>query len=234
MIEKYLSDPNFLNIYRFGSQVYKTNSERSDEDFICIVGEKLPSIDINLHIYNKIEFQHFLDEHNIQMLECFFLPNEYKLKEMIKLNFTINLNKLRSSISTASNGSWVKGKKKLTVQADYNKYLGIKSIFHSLRILNFGLQIAKTGKIYDYSIINNIWLDILEISKDKEFFELWESIEGKYKKEFNSLKSEFVSLCPKGYTKDDIKRQKLVEVLDSFGIQDEILTNEIYSIFVKN
>lgn len=234
MIDKYLSDPNFLNIYRFGSHVYRTNSEVSDEDYVCIVGEKFPSHDINFHVYTKTEFQHFLNEHNIQMLECFFLPKEHKLKETVKVNFNLNLNKLRSSISTVSNGSWVKGKKKLIVQADHNKYLAIKSVFHSLRILDFGIQIAKNNKIIDYSSINYIWKDILDISKDKDYFELWDVIESKYKKEFNSLKSEFVSLCPKGYNKDDIKRQKLVELLENFGIQDEILTNEIYNIFVKN
>lgn len=233
MINDYLNDPNFLNIYRFGSHVYGTNSEHSDEDYICIVGNKFISDDINIHIYTKTEFQHFLDEHNIQMLECFFLPEKFKLKELVKLTFSLNLNKLRASISTISNGAWVKGKKKLIVQADYNKYLGIKSIFHSFRILSFGLQIAKTGKIDNYACVNHIWLDLLELSKKLEYVELWNEIETSYKGEFNKLKSEFVLLCPKGYTKDDIKRQKLVELLSNFGIQDEILTNEIYNIFIK-
>ncbi|MFN8670935.1 MAG: hypothetical protein U0457_02500 [Candidatus Sericytochromatia bacterium] len=233
-LAKYLNDPNFLNIYRFGSRVYETNTNLSDEDYIAVVNNKFISDNINLHIYTKIEFQHLLDEHNIEMLECFFLAEKHKLKELVKFKFSLNLNKLRTAISTVGNGSWVRGKKKLTISADYNKYLGIKSIFHSLRILNYGIQIAKNGKILDYSASNYIWVDILEISQKLDSFELWNILEKKYRKEFNKLKSEFTVLCPKGYNKNDIKMNKLQELLSNFGIENELLASEIYNLFVKN
>lgn len=234
MIKNFINDNNFLNIYRFGSHVYGTNNEFSDEDYICVVGHKIISEDINIHIYSKKEFQDFLNNHDIQALEMYFLPEEFKLKENIKFQFELNLSKLRHAISTVANGAWVKGKKKLIVQADYNKLLAIKSIFHSLRILDFGIQMATEGKISNYSSMNHILFELSELSKIYEHGELWNKIDEKYKTTFNTLKSQFVTLCPKGYNKNDIKYTKLVELLKSHDIENENLTTEIYNIFIKN
>jgi hypothetical protein len=40
----------------------------------------------------------------------------------------LDLGKLRKSISTISNHSWVKGYKKLTILSDYDKKMGLKFI----------------------------------------------------------------------------------------------------------
>lgn len=234
MIKNFINDSNFLNIYRFGSHVYGTNNEFSDEDFVCIVGHKVISEDINIHIYSKKEFQDFLNNHDIQALEMYFLPDEFKLKEAITFQFELDKSKLRHSISTVANGAWVKGKKKLLVQADYNKLLAIKSIFHSLRILDYGIQIATKGKISDYASMNKILFELFELAKKYDHEPLWNKIEDTYKATFNAMKSTFVALCPKGYNKNDVKRNKLVELLKAYEIGNQDLVNEIYDIFVKD
>jgi hypothetical protein len=60
--------------------------------------------------------------------------------------------------------SWNKGKFKLN-QGDIIR--GTKSIFHSLRILLFALQIKEHGKIIDYSEANYYWQEINDCDEIK-------------------------------------------------------------------
>ncbi len=73
--------------------------------------------------------------------------NILKMTNDLGITFKLDKTKLRVAISTIVSNSWVKGKKKLIVQGDYDLNLAIKSTFHSLRILDFGTQIAMEGKI---------------------------------------------------------------------------------------
>ena len=99
---------------------------------------------------------------------------------------------MRKEISATVSNSWVKAKKKM---ADGEDYIAIKSLFHSFRIAYFGLQIAKTGAIYDYSEANHIWVEIL---KDYNFEAWsWEYYNDKYKKLHNALMTEFREYAPK-------------------------------------
>lgn len=86
-IKDLINNPNNLNVYRFGSVVYGTNTKDSDEDFIVVTKEKLISNNINVHYYTIIEFQTLLDNHDIQMLECFYLP--YNSKFILKKRTSI-------------------------------------------------------------------------------------------------------------------------------------------------
>jgi hypothetical protein len=185
-----------LNKYNFGSIVYGTNTEKSDEDYICVTDEKVISNDINIHYYTIEEFQRLLDNHEIQMLECYFIDDKFKHVENHKFNFELNLSKLRVSISTITSNSWVKGKKKLIVMADYDKYIAIKSIFHSIRILDLGIQIATYHRIINYSEYNWLFFDLLKLSEQHDYIDLWNIIDSKYRKLFNKLSSDFKKLAP--------------------------------------
>lgn len=225
-----------LNIYRFGSHVYGTNHENSDEDFIIITDESKPiSEDINKKYFTYIEFQRLVDNHDIQALECYFLPNHFKIKETLNgFKFNLDKAKLRVSISTVTNGAWVKGKKKLTVMADYDKYLAIKSLFHSIRILGIGIQIATHGRIIDYSEYNWFLKDLLKLGEQYEHHELWDVIDSKYRSFYNKLNTEFKILCPKYLIPEEQFKNKLIKLFqDNDCYSREVVDNKLISKIIK-
>ena len=174
-------------IYVFGSRVYGTNSHGSDWDFIMVANtsisnQEIRSGDFNIHIITPDQFQEDLLNHKIQMLECYFAPTWAKILEDREWEFKLDMGRLRHSISHVSSNSWVKCKKKLA-QGDY--YIGLKSIFHSIRIPMFGTQIAKFGKIVDFSCANKIWEDM-----NKENW-TWTQLDNRYRELQHSVLSEF-------------------------------------------
>ena len=128
-------------------------------------------------------FKNLLDEHRPQAIECFFAPPEFKLMEDIKFKFKLSLKTLRHSFSQTSSNSWVKCKKKLE-QGDYK--IGIKSLYHSLRIPMFEIQLSKTGKISDFSCANKIH-KVLISKKDWD----WEELDNKFRVVRNQILTEF-------------------------------------------
>ena len=189
-----LNDQSVL-IMPYGSRVYGTANEKSDHDYLAVVlgkshiqtGEEYRNGDINIHIYTREDWQSQLNDHKVHTLEAYFLPDEICRKNF---QLKINLKKLRSTLSEKSSKSFVKAKKKIDKEKDY--YVGWKSLFHSLRILSFGTQIAKFGKIVDYSAANHYWFDIINNPQYE-----WSYYEEKYKKPHNELATEFRKAAPK-------------------------------------
>jgi hypothetical protein len=151
------------------------------------------------------------------------------LKEEHKFEFVFDKSKLRTSISTISNNSWVKGKKKLTVAGDYDLILAVKSIFHSLRILDFGIQICNSGRVENYGSMNYILDDLKKLSQQHQREELWLKIEDKYKKFFNAKASQFKELAPKDLTEID-KKSKLRLLFKKYNLDNNDLFEEILNI----
>ncbi len=184
-----------FNVYIFGSQVYGTADSSSDWDIIMIANNVVESTEIrkglfNIHVYTPDKFKIDLDYHRINNLECIYAPSWAKLKETIKFDdFKINKNKLRHAISYVSSNSWVKCNKKLTVENEY--YIGIKSLFHSIRIPIFGIQIAKFGRITDFSEANFIW------DKIKKNHWEWPEIHKEFRPFLNATLTEFRKLVPR-------------------------------------
>lgn len=180
-------------VYTYGSKVYGSFNKTSDTDYIVVadIKEKLEfhSETEDVQVYPFREFLKALDNHEIWALECVFLPEELKLEKNDFYKFTLDLNKLRESISQKASHSWVKAKKKITVEKDYA--IGQKSLFHSLRILKFGIQIAKEGSIKNFSEANFFLKEIKEKPTN------WPALQKDYQKIYNSLKSEFKLLTPK-------------------------------------
>ena len=196
MEQNFPKPSDLLNYYNYGSRVYGTASESSDYDYILVIKDnssfKKEYLKVNnyeYHFVKKSEFEQKLNDHKIDFLECYFAPKEMVFFEHFRPKFEIDKWKLRKSISQVCNNSWSKCRKKIE-QGDY--YIGIKSLFHSIRILHFGIQIAKYGKIIDYSECNNYWKEI----NDGEFYD-WEYFKNKYKPLMNKKQSEFRALCPK-------------------------------------
>lgn len=179
-----------FNVTIFGSRVYGTSNSNSDWDVIMIANNSVESTEIrrglyNIHVYTPDKFRADLDWHRINNLECIYAPDWARLKETIDFSqFKVDKVKLRHSISHISSNSWVKCKKKLN-QNDYQ--IGVKSIFHSMRIPMFGIQIAKTGRINDFTCANFIWNKIKSkrwtwVELDKEFRELRNEIMTEFRK----------------------------------------------------
>ena len=55
----------------------------------------------------------------------------------------------------------------------------------------FAIQLASTGKIYNYAEANAYWHDIKTMGSD------WEEYKVKYKPVLNELRSTLVKYCPK-------------------------------------
>ena len=186
-------------IYIFGSVCYGTNNSKSDIDIIMVANNSVESTELpiksglyNIHVYTPKKFQEDLDWHRINNLECIFAPEWAKLKEDIKWDFKLNHAKLRHAVSHISSNSWVKCKKKLE-QGDY--YIGIKSLFHSIRIPQFGTQIATHGKITDFQCANWIW-DRLTFKDQPHYLRSslawkWDELDTEFRPILNSVMTEF-------------------------------------------
>lgn len=194
-----LKDYDILSIFPYGSRVYGTNSSNSDYDYIAIFRDgtvkdefALEKSNYNIHEYNYSSFVKLVEKHKISALECIFLPKENIICDRKTYNFKLDLSILRSSISEKASHSWVKAKKKLEVEKDKNIYIAKKSLFHSFRIIDFGKQIAKNGKIMNYSSMNDLWFEIYNNPSEewKDYFEL-------YKAKHNEDLTEFRELAPK-------------------------------------
>ena len=183
------------NVYIFGSRVYGTHSDNSDWDIIIVANNSVDSIEIkselyNIHIYTPKKFQEDLDWHMPKNIECYFSPNWAKLQEKIKFDFNLDIKKLRHATSHVSSNSWVKCKKKLE-QNDY--YIGIKSLFHSLRIPIFSTQLVKTGEI-DFSSANFIWDKLMGFDEDWCYYSDLPSVSSYKNFTFEELDLEFREL----------------------------------------
>ena len=181
-------------IYVFGSRVYGTSGYDSDWDFIMIANnavsnQEIRSGDFNIHVIVPDEFEKMLKAHHPGAIECFFAPQEFRLLETIKFDFKISISSLRHSFSHVSSNSWVKCKKKLE-QGDY--YIGVKSLFHSLRIPMFGIQIVKDGFISDFSCANKIY-DIIFSRNDWT----WEELDEKFRTLRNQILTDFRKVTQK-------------------------------------
>lgn len=210
-----LNDNTILSFYH-GSTVYGTITEHSDIDIVCIVKDNIWNEwnklynnifqykDDENREYQFIEENKWLDmikNHHIIALEGLSLLDNFIIKgDIVKYRklFKLDKWKLRQTISSITENAYAKCHKKLTVEKDFDLYRAKKSIFHSLRILDFGKQIAKYGRIIDYDSMNYLWDIIYKMETDK-----WEDYKKRFKPLLNTMRSEFVKLCPKPINKND-------------------------------
>ena len=194
-----LNQEDIFEIFEYGSHVYGTNAPDSDKDIVVIVRDGVECSDhiecgeYDIQIIHQSVFKQKLYDHDIMALECFFLntlmyPFDY-------YEFELDLSKLRNSISKTSSNSWVKCKKKLTVEENCRK-IGIKSLFHSFRIPSFGIQFATKGKIINFSIANDLWFEEFQPMIEDESW-TWERINSEYKQRHNQLMTEFRKVTKK-------------------------------------
>jgi len=195
---KLINFDEVITITPYGSKVYGTTTEKSDLDFVVIhsgTNDELYTSDlIDVHFISLNTFKELLDKHDIMALEVYYWNKQHvpKSKILDLVEFKLDKVKLRKSISAIVNNSWVKAKKKMTLPEE-NSYIGLKSLFHSFRILDFGIQLAKSNKI-NFSSKNQFWEELKELwSATQE----WDNFYKQYKQEHNHLMTEFRKVAPK-------------------------------------
>lgn len=107
----------------------------------------------------------------------------------------VDMSKLRHTISSTSSNSYVKAKKKLIVEDDYDKLSSMKSLYHSFRLLNYGCQIAEHGYVKDFydkemQVISDKILNVYEKS------DIVDATKEELYPEYKKLKHRFKILCP--------------------------------------
>ena len=213
-----LKDYHILAVYMYGSRVYGNARKDSDWDFIVVTqggsekafNHSMEPADglnqfsdnlININFYSLMGWADRLTACEPSALECVYLPDEFILRNdvMGPVNARVrrlmgekehrNLVAIRHAFSAKASNSWVKAKKKLTVEKDYNDLVGKKSLWHSIRIIDFGIQILEKGSI-DYGSCNWFYDEVM-YCKD------WTEMYDKYKLMYNAKLTEFRKLAPK-------------------------------------
>lgn len=183
-----------LNIYEYGSIVYGTYVEgQSDRDYIVIVPNDYhideDQIELNnchYNIFHESTWQGKLNNNEVDAIEVYFMPKRHVVKETVYFKTEIVHSKIREQFSKTASNSWVKCKKKLIVEESFNPRVGKKSLWHSLRIIEFGTQILLTGKINDYSCMNHLYDAIVNNKRDD-----WEYYQHYFQPIYNAKKTKF-------------------------------------------
>lgn len=189
-------------VYLYGSHVYGTARPDSDCDAIVILKAKVEShdsLDIStvegqtwsLKVHDKDTFQAALDRHEVYALECVSLPSAFVILQPPKpWNVKIRLDKLRETFSEKVSWDMVRAKKKFEIEHDLRR--GKKSLWHALRILHFGKQIAKDGRVTNFAEANGYWEEIFTNPSVN-----WSDYKEVYQPIHNKLSSEFKLVAPK-------------------------------------
>lgn len=179
----------------YGSTVYSTMTDTSDRDYIGVsdsyTKNEYNSLGGDITWYSHAMFQQLLDDHEISAIEAYF--TNPLLGSNAGFIFNLDKVKLRNAISKKASNSWVKAKKKITLPNELS-YIGIKSLFHSFRIYDFGYELATTGTLKNFKQSNYIWKEILDCKND---WDDWDLLFKKFKNRHNKLASKFREVCPK-------------------------------------
>jgi predicted nucleotidyltransferase len=203
MLQELIECPKVLNIYQWGSRVYGCFTSQSDYDYNVVVADDYERFIDNIEIddnhfnfYKEFEWLDMIKHNSIEVLECLFTNKTFIIKETNKYNIEINLVELRKSISKVCSNAYDKCRKKLTIEKDYAPYIAKKSLWHCIRILMFGIQCAKYGKIIDYSEANKFYQDIVLNSYND-----WQYYKDNWHEFCNHLRSEFRKCTEKEWVK---------------------------------
>jgi len=203
----YYYSAKILNEYIVGSHVYGTNNSDSDTDYLVVVDgepivkeERLGENDF--HYISKAEFDHLLNINHIKAIETIYSPSKFILKEKYKPNFKIDPIALRNTTSAICSNSWVKGKKKIQ---DGEINIGLKSFFHSIRIMEFSCQLLLIDNIV-FDSMNWVW-DELNALSNKNQDEILAIVDQQYKPMRNGIHTTFKELTNnRGYSKTDFRQ----------------------------
>lgn len=192
--------PPFLKLY-YGSSVYGLTNSKSDKDFMFLLIHMQPlpfEIKEDVDFWTLEQFQEKLDQHDLKALEVYYYYFDLFYNQL-EMRHTFNADSLRRSVSATCSNSYVKAKKKLR-QGD--KYIGLKSYWHCIRILTMFIHLAQYKHFNPASFKNkleNIYTTIMQydtsILEASHIISLLDNHHG-YKQYLNTLQTEFRILCP--------------------------------------
>ncbi|MDI1442882.1 hypothetical protein [Polyangium sp. 6x1] len=149
--------------WRVGSRVYGTAGPASDEDFLVVRSKPEQRQDLafaeglNIVIHGVTTFQDALDDQSVFALECYFAqPAHVLVASRPPFRYTCDRKKLASSAIGRSTADWQKAKKRFVEEPGPSR----KKAFHAMRVPVFALQVAKTGKISDYTAANHFLAEL--------------------------------------------------------------------------
>lgn len=150
------------NAYVFGSQVYGYAREDSDYDVVLVA----PTLDprehkgakYNIHVVNPDRFSEEVKSYQIRAMECLSAPEWARLQERMTYEIVHDPIRMKQSFLTQSAQMWNHAKHKMN---EGDIFRGLKSIFHALKLLTFGTQIVKHGKIVDFGACNDLHEEVM-------------------------------------------------------------------------
>lgn len=169
------------NIYMFGSRVYENHYDDSDYDFIVLAStmdekKEYRHENLNIHVHVPNVFKDGLNKYYAPYIECIFAPGFAKIQEKLSFcDFKINKDKLVDKGMKQAYSALHNAKMKLE---SGDLYRAVKSIYHSIRILDFFNQIKEHDKIIDYTSSNYVW-DMLKVDFENDEYE-WDYYKEKY------------------------------------------------------
>ena len=201
-----------INIYEWGSRVYRTSTDSSDWDYIAVVPDDFPKktdqYEFGNHTYNiehESEWLYKLETNAVEALECVSLhqwDENLIIKETKQYPFHFHPRVAHSAISERASIAWVKGKKKLTLEKDFDWRGGKKSIWHCIRLYDYGIQVASNcGCVFDFSSCNSFYADIVLNSHGLNGKEEWEY----FKKYYQPIVNLWHSKMKEAFAKIELK-----------------------------
>lgn len=178
-----INEADVVNIYPYGSRIYGTDDEFSDDDFIIVFKSSFIKSKDGQHntfrnnaissddgkiqgvCYSRGGFIDAINNYEIGAWECLSLPEDkvIKAKWPFKIQKYEQKQMVKKIIEKAS-ASWHIAMK----AADYENYeQAEKGVFHAIRILMFGLQIKESQKVTDFTVANDLWKELME--NEEEF-----------------------------------------------------------------
>ena len=156
-----LDENDIFNAYCYGSHVYGTADCDSDRDYILVHKRSMlsdgsfkqnaqSSADRKIQIinYSRGGFKNSIEYYEMSALECLFLPDEFKIQERFKFKLDrIDVDNFVKNTISKSSQSWYSATK-----GGHGKNFLPKGVYHSIRILDFAIQIKTQFELNSLSI----------------------------------------------------------------------------------
>lgn len=183
-----------IGIFPYGSRVYGYDTEQSDSDYIIVMksamldngafrNNAISNDDYTIQgvVYSRGGFIDAINNYEIGALECLFLPEDKVILKKWSFKIT-NWNTQAMVKSIIRKASDSRHYSNMSCK-NGDRERGMRSMFHALRILKFGLQLKEHQKIVDYSESNELYKNFMSV--DPEDFDSRD-----YFKEFDELVKE--------------------------------------------
>ncbi len=211
-IRKLTKDP-ILAVIPYGSAIYG-NKESIDFDAMIIVDSKevyIQNTDVKSHydffVIDKYSFKNNVINNQVKELELIhtpldkitFLHSDFLEEFNSYKSIPIKRELIRENFSQLTSNSYVKAKKKLILEKDFDEMVSLKSLWHSIRLLDFATQIINKNSI-DYTTCNHLYNNIIEDYSNTRHLtkeEQWNFLHQKYRPIYNEYHSKLKLLCPK-------------------------------------